>query len=92
LSRCPFVPGQGQEQKSQDKLFCPVTSRVKITFSKKQGKSYSKKGKGRSKTEKGRSKTEKGHSKTGKRYSKTGKDVVKQERMRRISFGRDKVI
>ena len=24
LSRCPFVPGQGQEQMSRDKLLCPV--------------------------------------------------------------------
>ena len=32
LSRCPFVPGQGQEQKSQDKGLCPETSRDKITF------------------------------------------------------------
>ena len=23
LSRCPFVPGQGQEQMSRDKLLCP---------------------------------------------------------------------
>ena len=32
LSRCPFVPGQGQEQMSRDKLLCPGTSRDKITF------------------------------------------------------------
>ena len=31
-SRCPFVPGQGQEQKSRDKLLSPGTSRDKITF------------------------------------------------------------
>ena len=40
-SRCSFVPGQGQEQKSRDK----------ITFTQK------KTGKGRSKTGKGRTKT-----------------------------------
>ena len=34
LSRCPFVPGQGQEQMSRDKLLCPVPSRDKITFPK----------------------------------------------------------
>ena len=27
LSRCPFVPGQGQEQMSRDKTLCPGTSR-----------------------------------------------------------------
>ena len=32
LSRCPFVPGQGQEQMSRDKFLCPGTSRDKITF------------------------------------------------------------
>ena len=32
---CPFVPGQGQEQKSRDKLLCPGMSRDKITFTKK---------------------------------------------------------
>ena len=31
LSRCPFVPGQGQEQKFRDKLPCPGTSRDKTT-------------------------------------------------------------
>ena len=30
LSRCPFVPGQGQEQMSWDKTLCPGTSRDKI--------------------------------------------------------------
>ena len=30
--RCPFVPGQGQEQKSRDKLLCPGMSWDKITF------------------------------------------------------------
>jgi len=30
LSRCPFVPGQGQEQKSQDKLLCPGTKWIYI--------------------------------------------------------------
>ena len=34
LSRCPFVPGQRQEQMSRDKLLCPGTSRDKITFPK----------------------------------------------------------
>ena len=29
LSRCPFVPGQGQEQMSRDKLLCPGPSRDK---------------------------------------------------------------
>ena len=38
LSRCPFVPGQGQEQKSRDKLLCPGTSRDKITFPKEHKK------------------------------------------------------
>ena len=33
LSPCPFVSGQGQEQKSLDKLICPVTSRDKINTS-----------------------------------------------------------
>ena len=32
LSRCPFVPGQGQEQMSQDKLLCPGTSQNKMNF------------------------------------------------------------
>ena len=32
LSRCPLVPGQGPEQKSQDKLLCPGMSWDKITF------------------------------------------------------------
>ena len=27
LSRCPFVPGQEQQQKSRDKVLCPGTSR-----------------------------------------------------------------
>ena len=27
LSHCPFVPGQGQEQKSWEKLLCPGMSR-----------------------------------------------------------------
>ena len=29
LSRCPVVPGQGQEQMSRDKFFCPGSSRDK---------------------------------------------------------------
>ena len=29
---CPFVPGQGQEQKSRDKLLCPKTFRDKMNF------------------------------------------------------------
>ena len=29
LSQCPFVPGQGQEQKFQDKLLCPGTKLIK---------------------------------------------------------------
>ena len=32
LSRCPFVPGQGQEQMSRDKLLCPGTSRDKMNL------------------------------------------------------------
>ena len=43
---CPFVPGQGQEQKSQDKLLCSGTKSVP---------KKTKKGKGRSKTGKGHS-------------------------------------
>ena len=38
LSRCPFVPGQGQEQMSRDKHLCPGTSRDKITFPKEHKK------------------------------------------------------
>jgi hypothetical protein len=38
LSCCPFVPGQGQEQKSWDKLLYPGTSRDKITFPKETKK------------------------------------------------------
>ena len=38
LSRCPFVPGQGQEQKSRNKLPCPGTSRDNITYPKKTKK------------------------------------------------------
>jgi hypothetical protein len=38
LFRCPFVPGQGQEQKSRDKLLCPRTSRDKIYFPKEHKK------------------------------------------------------
>ena len=72
LSRCPFVPGQGQEQMSRDKLFCPGTSRDKIT-PKKPGKRRSETEKGRSKTGKWRSETGKGCSKTGKGCSITGK-------------------
>ena len=37
-SRCPFVPGQGQEQMSQDKHLCPGTSRDKITSPKEHKK------------------------------------------------------
>ena len=29
LSRCPFVPGQGQEQMSRDKTLCPGTQSIK---------------------------------------------------------------
>ena len=35
LSRCPVVPGQGQEQMSRDKLLCPgpdQISRLKTSF------------------------------------------------------------
>ena len=32
LSRCPFGPGRGQEQTSQDKLLCPGTSQDKMNF------------------------------------------------------------
>ena len=38
LSRCPFVPGQGQEQMSRDKHLCPRMSRNKITFPKEHKK------------------------------------------------------
>jgi hypothetical protein len=38
LSHRPSVPGQGQEQKSRDKLLCTGTSRDKITFPKKTKK------------------------------------------------------
>jgi hypothetical protein len=62
LSGCPFVPGQGKEQKSRDKLLCPGTSRDKITFRCKRNQ----------KTGKARSKTGKGRLKTGKVCSKTG--------------------
>ena len=72
LSRCPFVPGQGQEQMSRDKLFCPGTSRDKITPQKP--------GKRRSKTEKGCSKTGKWRSKTEKEVLKQEKDVLKQKK------------
>ena len=68
LSRCPFVPGQGQEQMSRDKLLCPVPSRDNITFPKEQ------------KTGNGRSKTGKRCSKTGKRRSKTGKGCSKTKK------------
>ena len=55
MSHCPFVPGQGpQEKKSWD---VPE----QITFTKETKKT----GKGRSKTRKGRSKTGKGNFKTG---------------------------
>ena len=70
LSLCP-VPGQEQEQKFRDKLFCPGTSRDKITFpkkTKKQEKDVLKQVKGRSKSGKGLSKTGKGHSKTEKMF------------------------
>ena len=30
LSQCPFVPGEGQEQMSWDKLLCPGTSQDKM--------------------------------------------------------------
>ena len=32
LSRCPFVPGQGQEHMSRDKLLCPGTARDKMNW------------------------------------------------------------
>jgi hypothetical protein len=38
MSRCPFVPGQGQEQMSGDKLLCPGISWDKITFPKEHKK------------------------------------------------------
>ena len=30
LSRCPFVPGEGQEQMSRDKLLCPGMTRFSV--------------------------------------------------------------
>ena len=65
LSRCPCVLGQGQEQKSQDKLLCPVP------------KGNQKTEKRRSKTEKRCSKTGKGRSKTEKDVLKQKKYVLK---------------
>jgi hypothetical protein len=47
LSRCPFVPGEGQEQKSWDILLCPGT---KSFYKKKQKTGCFKTGKGHSKT------------------------------------------
>ena len=39
LSRCPFVPGQEQQQKSRDKILCPGTSRgTKWLYFAKKGK------------------------------------------------------
>jgi hypothetical protein len=67
LSRCPSVPGQGQEQMSRDKLLCPGTSRDKIIFPN-----------GHKKQKKRRSKTGKRCSTIGKGRSKTGKDILKQ--------------
>ena len=32
LSRCPVVPGQGQEKMSRDKLLCPGTSQDKMNL------------------------------------------------------------
>ena len=69
LSRCPFVPGQGQEQMSRDKI-----------TPQKPGKRRSKTEKGRSKTGKWRSETGKGRSKTGKEVLKQEKEVLKQEK------------
>jgi hypothetical protein len=69
LSQCPFVPRQGQQQKSRDKLLCPGTSRDKITFTKehkKQEKDVPKQEKEVPKQEKDVSKQEKGRSNTGK--------------------------
>ena len=47
LSRCPFVPGQGQEQMSRDKVICPGTSgRTKLAEKiPKKGQKCSKPGK-----------------------------------------------
>ena len=77
-SRCPFVTGQKKflvpvslcpgtraGANSLDKLFCPGTSRVKIT-PQKPGKRHSKTGKR--------------HYETGNGRSKTGKEVLKQEK------------
>ena len=72
-----YFPGQGQEQKSWDKLLCPGTSRDKITFPPKKQRTR----KGHSKTGKGRCKTGKERSKTGKYILKQEKDVLKQEKM-----------
>ena len=82
MSRCPFVPGQrnflvpvslfpgqGQEQKSRDKLFCPGTSRDKITFLKKPKKQ-----------EKVVVKQEKDIPKQEKEVPKQENEVPKQER------------
>ena len=38
LVRYPFIPGQGQLQKSRDKLLCPETSHDKINFPKETKK------------------------------------------------------
>ena len=69
LSRCPFVPGQGQEQMSRDKFLCPGTSRDKITFPKEHKKQ-----------EKDVPKQEKDVPKQGKDVLKQEKDVLKQEK------------
>ena len=70
LSRCPFVPGQGQEQMSRDKLLCPVPSRDKITFPKEQ--------KNRKRTFQNRKKAFQNRKKD---VLKQVKDVLKQKRM-----------
>jgi hypothetical protein len=69
LSRCPFVPGQGQEQKSRDKTLCPGTSRDKITYPKEHKKQ-----------EKDVPKQEKDVPKQEKDVLKQEKDVLKQEK------------
>ena len=77
FSRCPFVPGQGHEQMSQDKLLCPVPSWDKITFPKEQ--------KNRKRTFQNRKKAfqnrKKDVLKQEKDVQKQKKKVQKQERM-----------
>ena len=75
LSRCPFVPGQGQEQMSRDKLLCPVPGQNNLPKrTKKQEKDVPKQ-------EKDIPKQEKDVPKQEKDVLKQEKDVLKQKRM-----------